>query len=344
MQPKTIAKEDLTSFVGNLSGLGEVVGVKRKNGKYVYDQISDPSELCLDYDVTILPPKKYFLPQKETFLKFKIGDQVSVEPVIEAGPRFIIGVHPYDIKAIELLDEVYTAKNPDPNYLKKRENSIIIGVDCQNPSPNAFCSSILTNVVDTGFDLLLTDIGDRYVVTVGSEKGDELLTKNARTREATDQDIALMNEAREKSAQKYQLSLGFPPFEIPGLLESNYENPLWAELAEKCLSCGRCTLVCPTCVCFDVQDEMELNLTDGIRYRTWDSCLLPDFAVVATGENFRPDKVSRIRHRYFRKGLYMAQRYGKLGCVGCGRCISECLADISSPVDTYKRLRGGQAA
>jgi ferredoxin len=186
---------------------------------------------------------------------------------------------------------------------------------------------------------MLTDIDGEYVVAIGSERGEWLLRKYVLAREARGEDLAKRDEVRRKALEKYQLSLDVPLEELPSLLERNYDSPLWAELGEKCLSCGSCTLVCPTCVCFDVHDEMELSLTQGVRYREWDSCLLQDFAKVATGENFRGERPNRLRHRLFRKGKYIIERFGKQGCVGCGRCIDACLAEVANPVNAYNRLK-----
>ncbi len=341
MKCEVITTEDFASLVKALLSQIEVVGVKRKDGKFHFDKIESPDELCLDYDVTLIPPKKYLLPPRETLLTIGLGEAMQVEPAIDVTPRIILGVHPYDIKAIELMDAVFSDSNPDANYMERRRNTVIVGVDCKNPSPNAFCPSMGTATTETGFDLLLTDIGEQYVVAIGSEKGEELLKKHARTRQATGADLAQRKAVQEEALGKYKLSIHVPVEEIPDLLERNYDHPIWEELAAKCLSCGSCTMVCPTCICFDVQDDMELNLTDGERFRQWDSCMLQDFAKVATGENFRRDATSRLRHRYFRKGKYMLERWGKLGCVGCGRCITACLAEIASPVEAYNRLKGG---
>lgn len=295
--------------------------------------------MCLDYDVTLLPPKKYFLPQRETVLKFKLGDKPSVEPVAEAKSTILIGVHPYDIKAIELCDAVYTATNPDPNYLLKRDKATIIGVDCLNPNPKAFCASLGTATAESGFDLMLTDVGDSYVVAVGTAKGDKLLKKYAKTGEATQSELAQRDSQRKKALEKYNVSLNMPPEEIPRLLEAAWDSPVFKEKSDTCLSCGSCVMVCPTCVCFDVQDDVALTLDKGERYRQWDACMLVDFAKVATGENFREDKEKRFRHRMYRKGKYLLERYEKLGCVGCGRCALACLAQIASPAETFNSLK-----
>jgi len=333
-----ITKEGLKSVVENLIKETELVGVKSRQGKYVYDKIANFEELCLDYDVTIAPPTKYLLPAKETLLKFKLGDESKIEPVVETIPRAIIGVHPYDIKAIELLDEVFIATNPDPNYIARRQNTTIIGVDCLNPSDKSFAPSMGTHLTETGFDLLLTDIGTDYMVTVESEKGAELLAQYAQVREPTGDEIAKQKEVRDKALTKYKLSLDIPKERLPKLLQDSYDDPYWESRSETCLSCGSCVMVCPTCFCFDVKDEVSLNLTHGERLRQWDGCMLVDFAKVATGENFRHDKPSRFRHRIFRKGKYILEKHGKVGCVGCGRCATACLADIASPLEAFNAI------
>jgi|GEM_PF-1791 len=333
-----ITKDGLKSIVESLVRETEVVGVKSRHGKYVYDRIATWEELCLDYDVTVMPPTKYLLPAKETLLKFKVGDEAQVEPMTEALPRAIIGVHPYDVKAIELLDEAFMATNPDPNYIARRQNTIIIAVDCLNPSPKSFAPSMDTRLTETGFDLLLTDIGDDYMVAVGSEKGAELLAKYAQAREPTGSEIVRQKAARDEALAKYKLSLNVAKERLPKLLEESYDDPYWESRTEACLSCASCVMVCPTCFCFDVHDEVSLSLKEGERSRQWDGCMLVDFAKVATGENFRHDKASRFRHRIFRKGKYIVERYGMVGCVGCGRCATACLADIASPLEAFNAL------
>lgn len=334
-------KEALNHLVNGLLREREVIGVKRKDGKFAFDRIEDPEEMCLDYDVTLLPLRRFMLPPREALFRYSINDGVAVEPVVDRPSRAILGVHPYDIKALGLLDAVYGDDNPDPNYVRRRENTLIVGVDCLNPSPYSFAKSMGTHVVKSGFDLLLTDTGGSYVVATGSDKGREVLEKHVKARPASVQDLAQRDAVREESGRRYKLALRMPPQEIPALLDANYDQPMWEEKGARCLNCGSCTMVCPTCVCFDVGDEAGLSLTEGRRNRTWDSCMLVDFARVATGENFRGTGTDRLRHRLRRKGKYLLERYGKLGCVGCGRCVSACLPDIASPVDAYNTLKEG---
>jgi ferredoxin len=181
------------------------------------------------------------------------------------------------------------------------------------------------------------------VVAVGTNKGQALLEKHAVSRVATKEETGKRAEIQEKIPYMFSLNTVTTPYgELPKLLEDQAGSKLFAELAEKCFSCGSCNLVCPTCYCFDVQDDMALNLSGGERLRLWDGCLLDGFAKVATGENFRKDREERIRHRIFRKGKYIYEKYGEHGCVGCGRCASACLPDIANPVEIFNRLKEGK--
>jgi len=360
MSLKVIAKEDVLSFLGAMMRDWEVVGVKKKDVgnyaneaklhgrveslqavkgkpavKYMFDRLDDPSEACLDYTVTVLPPKKYFMPPHETILKFKDG---TLQPVFDDTPRIIVGVHPYDLAAINLLDKVYCQENPDLNYIKRRENTLIIGVDVKTPSPFSFSKSMKSDTVTEGFDLFFTDIGERYAVEVGTQKGEGLLKYGA-FKDATAQQADQLSKAKEeKKAQAPSRGLKVTPEVLAQKLGEKREDPIWEEKSQKCLSCGSCVTVCPTCYCFDVQDAINLKLTEGERIRSWDGCMLTDFALVGTGENFREHKVQRYQHRFFRKGKYIFEKYGSLGCVGCGRCSSVCLPDIADPVEVYNAL------
>ncbi|NOZ20176.1 MAG: Ni/Fe hydrogenase subunit beta [Planctomycetes bacterium] len=341
MTVKLLDRKNLNGFVAGLLKETSVFGVAGKGtGRFDFAPLESPEDLCLDYDVTLLPPKKYFIPQEETLLRFTRGESPSVEPVIEAQESILIGVHPYDIKAIAQMDKVFADTHRDENYLRKRERSTIIGVDMTRASEKAFCASMNSAVVDDGFDLMLTDIGEAYTVSIGTEKGAQLLEKHATVRDATDEEIAKRDQAREKAKGLFgDRKLDMPCTDLPELLRGKERHPVWKMKAERCLSCGSCNLVCPTCYCFDVKDETDLQLTKGRRYRVWDGCLLEDFAAVGSGENFREERMERYRHRFYRKGQYLYMKYGDIACVGCGRCASACLPDIADPVKVYNTLK-----
>ena len=167
---KIVQKSEFNRFVDELidNDPREVVGVRSKDEKFVFDNLNSADELRLDYDVTILPPKKYFMPQRETVLKYNLSDgDFDVNPVKELEPRIIIGIHPYDLVAIEQLDKVFSDEYEDYNYLEKREESVLIGVNIQNVWEWCFAASMGTATTDSGYDLMLTDLGDAYAIDIG---------------------------------------------------------------------------------------------------------------------------------------------------------------------------------
>jgi sulfhydrogenase subunit beta (sulfur reductase) len=202
---------------------------------------------------------------------------------------------------------------------------------------HSFCKSMGTLTASDGYDLHLTDLGDAYAVDVGTDAGADLLQGFEGARRAEEADVQRLNKALSSKWPRFSYKLEFDVGELKALMQRSYDSPLWQSLADKCLACGQCTLVCPTCFCFNVYDEVDLSLQEGERWRRWDSCQLDEFARVAGGENFREHQAARLRHRFMRKGRYLIEKYGELGCTGCGRCARSCLADIS-PVDVFNAL------
>ena len=339
---KILLKQDFADFVNALikDEGWNVIGVKSKGDKFAFGPLESASELRMDYDVTLLPPKKYFFPQRETLFKYNLAGGFSAENPEEAKPTVIFGVHPYDIVALFHMDEIFRETKSDPYYFNKRESTIIIGVNIQKMSKWNFSAYMGCATVDYGYDLMLTDLGNRYAITVGSQKGGELLSKYAKNvTGAFARDIQLVGQKKREIMNMSQQKFDFSPELIPELLKRSYEkSDFWEEHSEKCLACGSCVLVCPTCYCFDVKDNPDLSLEQGERIRTWDGCLLEDFAKIASGENFRPTRPTRYRHRYFKKGKYLFDRFGFISCVGCGRCGSNCLPNIANPVDLFNDM------
>ena len=339
---KIVSKEDFKNFVNALiaDNSWNVIGVKSKGNKFAFGPLESSSELRLDYDVTLLPPKKYFFPQRETLFTYNLSGGISAKSAEELKPMIIIGVHPYDIVALLHMDEIFRETKSDPYYFKKRDSSIIIGVNIQNMSKWNFSSAMGCETIDYGYDLMLTDLGSRYAITVGSQKGGELLTKyGVNVSAALARDIQAVGQKKREIMSKSQQKFDFAPELIPELLKESYSRSgFWEKHSETCLACGSCVLVCPTCYCFDVKDNPDLSLETGERIRTWDGCLLEDFAKIASGENFRATRPTRYRHRYFKKGKYLYDRFGFVSCVGCGRCSSNCLPDIANPVNLFNDM------
>lgn len=330
---KIITKKELDSFVNNLINAKkyDVIGVKEKGIRYVFGPLDTAEDLCLDYDVTILPPKKYFLPQCEKLMSFNLKKPFDVKASDSEQPMVIIGIHPYDLIALEQTDKVYLDTQKDDFYKKRKENSILIGVDMQRLHDASFSVNMKTNVTETGFDLLLTNIGGRYAITIGSKKGQDLLDSYANTNPSSPLDIEKIEVSRNKIVSHNQRKMNVDKEDWSKVLVANYDHPIWEKRSEKCMECSSCTMVCPTCFCYEVDDEVSLDLKEGDRVRTWDGCLLRDFSLVAGGEVFRDEIHKRFRHRFFRKGNYLPERYGFIACVGCGRCGIACLPNIADP-------------
>lgn len=337
MSTRKLYQTTLDTWVNTLISEEKVIGVQAKNGHFVFEQLVRAEDLRLDYDVTILPPKKYFLPQRENLLEFDI--QGKCRSLTDADSFILLGVHPYDVVAIAQMDKVFSGDNYDVHYMTRRHNATIIACDIQNPSANVFAGYLGTATVQDGFDILLTKIGDSYLAEGKTEKGDALLALIPGTNQSTSEDWAQREQLwseNKKLLRKHNLLC--PPQDLPDLLENSYDNPVWEEKSSLCFSCGSCTLVCPTCYCFDVQDDVNWDLQIAKRTRTWDGCVLRDFAAVAGGHNFRQHRAERFRHRYYRKGKYMVDKLNELACVGCGRCITSCVPQIANPVDVYNHL------
>jgi ferredoxin len=338
-----IDKQAMASFVTSLMDDYRVVGPVAKGIQYAFDQIEDPANLRLDYNTSILPPKKYLQPQVERMMTFTRSGKPVVETVIDAPPTVIFGVHTCDLHGMAVLDEAFSQGYPDAHYLRRRENTLLVGIECLEPcDEHSFCKSMGTLTVSNGYDLHLTDLGEAYAVDVGTGQGASLLKRYATAQEASEGDMRTLNRVLGAKWPRFPYKLEFDVGELSALMSQSYDSPLWDQLAEICLACGQCTLVCPTCFCFNVTDVVELNLEKGERLRQWDSCQLDEFATVAGGENFREHQAARLRHRFMRKGRYLMEKYGELGCTGCGRCARSCLVDIS-PVNVFNDLHGAKA-
>jgi ferredoxin len=338
MSTHKLSKADFKGWVNGMIGAGTVVGVKAKGERFAFGELESADELRLDYDVTILPPKKYVLPQVETLMTYEVGGKYRSR--YEGQEMVLVGVHPYDMVSINQMDMLFSQDEYDSHYMKRRQLLTIVACDVARASANVFASSMGTATVKEGYDVLVTDIRDGYVVEAATEKGQALVKGTAGLADASAEDMAKRQAVQDRNnseLNKHPLKCGVS--ELSGLLDGAYEHPVWDEKAKTCFSCGSCNTTCPTCYCFDVQDDVEWDCRDGRRYRQWDGCLLREFANVAGGHNFRKDKASRFRHRLYRKGKYVPSKIGgQIACVGCGRCITACVAGIANPVEVYNRL------
>jgi len=338
MSVKKLSKNALKVFVNDLLSETRVEAVQAKGDKFAFGTLTSAEDLRLDYDVTLLPPKKYFQPAVETLVTHDA--QGNYQSSHDCEKFVLIGVHPYDMIAISQMDKLFAQDNYDSHYMARRNNATIIACDVVTPSKNVFASSMGTATTKQGCDVLLTQISEGYVAEATTEKGKALLAKAKGATDACEADLKARQQVWDKNQQALNNhKLKCKPSDLPVIMEKAYDNPVWEEKAKTCFGCGSCNLVCPTCYCFNVQDTVEWDLATGKRERSWDGCLLAGFTKVAGDHEFRAKRADRIRHRLYRKAKYVPAKIdGEIACVGCGRCIDACLPDIANPVTIYNKL------
>ncbi|MCD6536486.1 MAG: 4Fe-4S dicluster domain-containing protein [Thaumarchaeota archaeon] len=268
-------------------------------------------------------PKRYLYPPE--LLLFTVTPDFQVKhPSYEFPKTALFAVKPCDLASIKIMDNVQGSLG-DQYYLKLRKNLIIIVENCTDPGDNCFCATMGTGPqATTGFDIAFTRLKDGQVVfQPGSDTGIELLTEL----DLEPADTATVDLFRETISKAYEkASAPFILRNLPDILEANIDSKVYDEVAERCLGCANCNMVCPTCFCFDIIDEPELD-GSAKRIRIWDGCHSYSYAEVAGG-NFRKSLSARYRHWILHKFVYWIRQFGTFGCVGCGRCITWCPAGI----------------
>lgn len=291
-------------------------------------------EVSLDYPNTIQPPKDFSFPQREVFFSF---EQVKGQPpkLIPKTPQAqkvaVFGVRPCDGAGKVRMDKVFNDEFVDNYYTARRDGVTYVGLACNEaPGNNCFCKSVGGSPVGTdGMDVLLTDLGDRFHASAVTPAGKALMEAAGKLFSEPSADDRKLLEKTHKDA------VAQPQREVkdvagaPDKLRKSFTSPLWEELARPCIGCGACTFLCPTCHCFDINDEMTGSAPmRGNRVRTWDNCQFPDFTMHTSGHNPRETLGARLRQRVSHKFQYFHDNFGMPQCTGCGRCITECSVGI----------------
>jgi sulfite reductase subunit B len=328
-----LKKDRLPDFVSALSSRRRVVApVAKGETSFAYEEVAANDPIALKHIPTILPPKKFFMPQVETIQRFDMARK-QWEPVIESCPDTVIfGVHTCDLAGIDCLNQAMGSDPQDVNYAAKRDNILLVAIECTEYCDKyASCAVMGNHTTDAPHDVMFTEMNGGFAVQANSEAGEALLQESGLglLTEAQGEDQTKLDNLRSQKDAAFTPEIDATLGDLRNLLVESFDSKVWDDIGDRCLSCGNCTNVCPTCYCFDVKDELDLTLTAGVRNRVWDSCQNEEFALVAGGENFRKQRGARQRHRYMKKLNFALSRYDRFFCTGCGRCTRTCMADIS---------------
>jgi sulfhydrogenase subunit beta (sulfur reductase) len=338
-----LAKDQMPALLEALLQEHEVFAPVSDDGLIAFRQVDSPQQVRLDYHNSTLPPKGLFFPQTETLFVYSLerGQFELEEPQPSSRAQVLFGVRPCDARSFTLLDRVFAGGSQcDGCYLARRDNCTVVGISCTVARATCFCTWVGGGPFDSaGSDVLATDLGTAYLLEAVTNRGALLLESVGGFREADDDATRRKREA-QASAEAH-LQPGIRTEEIERRLQETWDDPFWDRLHEKCIGCGVCTYLCPTCHCFDIVDEGSEQR--GRRLKLWDSCLFPLFTQHASGHNPRPTGKERWRQRLMHKFRYWAESHdGEAGCVGCGRCVAHCPVnlDIRQVLNEIESLSG----
>jgi len=342
---KILLKKDINALIEKCLKEAKVIApIKTTYGDIIFSPVTSPSEILLDqgFENSIIPPKEFFLPQEETLFTYRrYENNYKLEPsILDEQKRIIFGIRSCDISAILFLDRFFKSNIEDIYYLKKRENTTLISLGCNEPQETCFCICADCGPFLTyGFDLEFIDLEDRYFVEIGTPKGEKIIKNNKNLfKDVSVEDVKIKQEIVESTKNKFKTARAYFSKTIRKLAEEEVDKNIWEELGQRCFSCGGCSYVCPTCSCFDVMDLLR-STDEYNRIRTWDSCMFAGFTKEASGHNPRLEKMDRVYRRYYHKLSYQyIEKNEAHGCVGCGRCIMTCLGHINMPM-VVERIR-----
>jgi len=352
-----IERNDFDALLDALTRRGyAIVGPTVRDQAIVYDEIASSADLpagwtdeqeaghyrlrrredeaLFGYAVGPHSWKQYQLPAEVKLWRARVDQDGGLSNVTEPpreSPRYaFLGARSCELHAVGILDRVLLGgSHPDPADAGRTKDLFIVAVQCGEAGGTCFCVSMKTGpVAERGFDLALTEVLEEhrhyFVVEVGSERGADVLA-DVPHREAVEEDRTAAGAVHARTAS--QMGRELDVTEIKELLYRNYDHPRWEEVAERCLTCGNCTMVCPTCFCTTVEDVTDLAGEHVERHQRWDSCFTVDYSGIHDGA-VRGSAKSRYRQWMTHKLATWHDQFGTSGCVGCGRCITWCPVGI----------------
>jgi sulfhydrogenase subunit beta (sulfur reductase) len=335
MIAKLFSKDE---WVGVLEGLKDDyrVYVPVKEGDYHnFRPLEEGVRPNFDFQNTRMSAKFLAEPQSERMFVYTLDEKdpdahILKEDEKEFPKRAVVGIRPCDASAFKLVRRNFdTPEYKDPFWLRRYEATTFVGLGCNDPCNTCFCASAGSGPFDRkGLDVLLYDMGDAYLAQALTDKGEALMAGTRGGREADEASLKKARALTRQVAGKISSRVATDRLKDKDVNEL-YEAPFWEEVAFSCINCGTCTYLCPTCWCFDVQDEVQSLPMVGDRIRNWDSCMFPLFTLHGSGHNPRSQKKERVRQRFMHKLKYYVDKYGNgIQCVGCGRCIQFCPVNI----------------
>ena len=302
-----------------------------KDGQfYNFDRLGQDTLPDFSAQNTRMSPKSIVYPQSEVMFTYSLDEHEADHHIIKEAPkdyspRAVLGIRPCDADAFQLVKRNFVSPDyQDPLWLKAYEATTLIGLACSAPCQSCFCTTAGSGPFhEDGLDLLLVEAGDHFLAKAVTEKGTACLTVAGWNLEIETDQLAILKKTAEERIVSSVSTDRLKDQQTTDL----FDAPFWEETAFACINCGTCTYVCPTCWCFDIQDEVQG--LHGIRMRNWDSCMFPLFTFHGSGHNPRSDKTQRVRQRFMHKLKYYVDKYDNgIQCVGCGRCIRYCPVNI----------------
>jgi formate hydrogenlyase subunit 6/NADH:ubiquinone oxidoreductase subunit I len=311
----------------------QVIAPAKLKDHAAFKAIRSSAEMLPDTEhvKTRLSLKEFFLPRGECLARFTVGEdgKTAITPAEKPeGARLVLGCRPCDAAALVPLDAVMNWDYIDKSYARRRALTTVVSIACGKTDKTCFCTSVgLSPSATAGSDLLLRLSASGYLAEPVTDKGKAFLKEYKEF---------FAEESKESPSPDPGLPAQFDPKEVREFLDAGFEDPLWEELGNRCLGCGTCAFVCPTCHCFDIVDEAGPK--GGERLRHWDTCAYGLFTRHGSGHNPRPKQSARFRQRVMHKFKYYPEKFQVLSCVGCGRCVAACSTD-NSILAALKRMK-----